>query len=208
MARKDEIFSKLWESFKLDSMSGQWDYIEPCLFGYAAGKVIESFTQFYLNTRTRVVAQFHEWMTGGGVLYLKENRPQIATTFTTHATVIGRSIAGNQLPLYGKLNEYDGDDKSNDFNVVSKQSLEKLAAANADSFTTVSKLTSRECTQFLKKDVSVVTPNGFEDSFVPEEGEFNMKRQKARRSAAGSSRADYPTAHWQGCIADCNQRQV
>ncbi len=180
MGMKDEIFSKLWESFQLDSMSGQWDYIEPCLFGYAAGKVIESYTQFYLNTRTRVVAQFHEWMTGAGVLYLNENRPQIATTFTTHATVIGRSIAGNQLPLYGKLEEYDGDDKSNDFNVRSKQSLEKLAAAKADAFTTVSKLTSRECKQFLKKEVSVVTPNGFEDSFVPGKDEFKMKRAKAR----------------------------
>jgi len=180
MGMKDEIFSKLWESFQLDSMSGQWDYIEPCLFGYAAGKVIESYTQFYLNTRTRVVAQFHEWMTGAGVLYLNENRPQIATAFTTHATVIGRSIAGNQLPLYGKLEEYDGDDKSNDFNVRSKQSLEKLAAAKADTFTTVSKLTSRECKQFLKKEVNVVTPNGFEDSFVPEEGEFKKKREKAR----------------------------
>ncbi|KPL12095.1 MAG: alpha-glucan phosphorylase [Bacteroides sp. SM23_62] len=180
MAKKDKIFSKLWENFQLDSISGQWDYIEPCLFGYAAGKVIESYTQFYLNTRTRVVAQFHEWMTGAGVLYLKEKRLQIATTFTTHATVIGRSIAGNRLPLYGRLEEYDGDDKSNDFNVVSKQSLEKLAAANADAFTTVSKLTSRECTQFLKKDVSVVTPNGFEDSFVPEAAEFTKKRQKAR----------------------------
>ncbi len=180
MGMKDEIFSKLWESFHLDSISGQWDYIEPCLFGYAAGKVIESYTEFYLNTRTRVVAQFHEWMTGAGVLYLNELRPQIATTFTTHATVIGRSIAGNQLPLYGRLEEYDGDDKSNDFNVVSKQSLEKLAAAKADAFTTVSKLTSRECTQFLKKEVSVVTPNGFEDSFVPEEAEFEKKREKAR----------------------------
>jgi phosphorylase/glycogen(starch) synthase len=180
MGMKDEIFSKLWESFQLDSISGQWDYIEPSLFGYAAGKVIESFTQFYLNTRTRVVAQFHEWMTGAGVLYLNEARPQIATTFTTHATVIGRSIAGNQLPLYGKLEEYDGDDKSNDFNVRSKQSLEKLAAAKADAFTTVSKLTSRECKQFLKKEVSVVTPNGFEDSFVPQEAEFKKKREKAR----------------------------
>jgi phosphorylase/glycogen(starch) synthase len=180
MGMKDEIFSKLWESFQLDSMSGQWDYIEPCLFGYAAGKLIESYTQFYLNTRTRVVAQFHEWMTGAGVLYLNEKRPQIATAFTTHATVIGRSIAGNQLPLYGKLEDYDGDDKSNDFNVRSKQSLEKLAAANADAFTTVSKLTSRECKQFLKKEVSVVTPNGFEDSFVPEKAEAKKKRAKAR----------------------------
>ncbi len=180
MARKDEIFSNLWEGFQLDSISGQWDYIEPCLFGYAAGKVIESFTQFYLNTRTRVVAQFHEWMTGAGLLYLNEHCPQIATAFTTHATVIGRSIAGNQLPLYGRLEEYDGDDKSNDFNVVSKQSLEKIAATNADAFTTVSKLTSRECAQFLKNEVDVVTPNGFEDSFVPAEEDFKGKRDKAR----------------------------
>ena len=124
MSEKDEILSKLWESFKLDSISGQWDYIEPTLFGYAAGKVIESFTRFHLDTRKRVVAQFHEWMCGGGLLYLKDNFPQVATVFTTHATVIGRSIAGNNLPLYGKMSEYDGDDKSNDFNVSSKQSLE------------------------------------------------------------------------------------
>jgi phosphorylase/glycogen(starch) synthase len=181
MSQKDAIFSKLWESFKLDSISGQWDYIEPALFGYAAGKLIESFTRFHISTRQRVIAQFHEWMCGGGLLYLKDHFPQVATVFTTHATVIGRSIAGNQLPLYGKLNEYDGDDKSNDFNVTSKQSMEKLSAQHADAFTTVSSLTAMECAQFLKKEVDVVTPNGFEDSFVPQEKDFDEKRKEARK---------------------------
>ncbi len=180
MAKKDEIFSRLWESFKLDSISGQWDYIEPALFGYAAGKLIENFTRFHVNIRQKVVAQFHEWMCGGGLLYLNSDFPQVATAFTTHATVIGRSIAGNQLPLYSRLQEYDGDDKSNDFNVRSKQSLEKLAARYADVFTTVSALTSKECAQFLKKEVDLVTPNGFEDSFVPQGKEFDEKRQGAR----------------------------
>lgn len=179
-ARKDEIFAKLWETYKLDSMSGQWDYIEPALFGYTSAMLIESFSDYYLNTRQRILAQFHEWMMGGGVLYLKENQPRIATAFTTHATVIGRSIAGNKLPLYSRLKEYDGDDKSNDFNVVSKQSLEKLAAHNADVFTTVSDLTARECEQFLDRKVDLVTPNGFEDSFVPSGEEFTLKRRSAR----------------------------
>ncbi len=182
MSRKDEIFRQLWESFKLDSISGQWDYIEPALFGYAAGRLIESFTRFQLNARVKVVAQFHEWMCGGGLLYLNDGFPQVATAFTTHATVIGRSIAGNQLPLYSKLNEYDGDDKSNDFNVRSKQSLEKLSAQNTDVFTTVSRITSRECAQFLKKEVDVVTPNGFEDSFVPQGKDFDLKRKEAREA--------------------------
>ena len=180
MSRKDEILSKLWENYKLDSISGQWDYVEPALFGYATGCVIESFIRFNLNSRTRVVAHFHEWMTGAGLLYLKENVPQVATVFTTHATVVGRAIAGNLLPLYGQLDKYDVDAKSNDFNVVSKQSLEKLSANNADCFTTVGEITARECSQFLKKDVDLITPNGFEDSFVPQGEEFKKKREEAK----------------------------
>ena len=60
--QKDEIFAEFWETYKLDSISGQWDYVEPCLFGYAAGKVIESFVRFSVSSSERVVAQFHEWM--------------------------------------------------------------------------------------------------------------------------------------------------
>jgi len=180
MPQKDDIFSRFWESFKLDSMSGQWDYVEPALFGYGAGKVIESFARFNLSTRTKVVAQFHEWMTGAGLLYLAAKVPNIATVFTTHATVIGRAIAGNRLPLYDHLNEYDGDAKSNDFNVVSKQSMEKLSAWQADAFTTVSDITARECVQLLKKQVDIVTPNGFDISLVPGPEIFNKKRSEAR----------------------------
>ncbi len=182
MEQKDAIFSELWESVKLDSISGQWDYIEPALFGYAAGKVIESFARHNLSMRTKIVAQFHEWMTGGGLLYLKDAAPRIATVFTTHATVIGRSIAGNRLPLYDRLQEYDGDAKSNDFNVTSKQSLEKLSAWHADAFTTVSELTAGECKQLLKKEVDCVTPNGFDMSFVPKDGAFDEKRGQAREA--------------------------
>ena len=39
---KDDVLKFLWESYRVDSISGQWDYIEPVLFGEAAGKVIES----------------------------------------------------------------------------------------------------------------------------------------------------------------------
>ena len=92
---KDKIFFDLWEQFKLDSLSGQWDYIEPAMFGYAAAKVIESFYEFNLSATDKIVAQFHEWMTGTGALYLKQHVPQVGTVFTSHATVLGRSVAGN-----------------------------------------------------------------------------------------------------------------
>ncbi len=180
ISEKDEILKSLWEEYQLDSISGQWDYIEPAIFGYAAGKVIESFSKFNLTIRDKVVAHFHEWMTGAGVLHLKTNAPYIGTVFTTHATVVGRSISGNGLPLYGKLTEYDGDLKAKEFGLVSKQSLEKNSAKNADAFTTVSQITALECKQFLEKQVDIVTPNGFEDNFVPQKEELVELAKKAR----------------------------
>jgi glycogen phosphorylase/synthase len=177
--QQNEIFAGFWETYKLDSISGQWDYVEPALFGFAAGKLIESFTSFY-HEHHNIVAQFHEWMTGTGILYLKKNAPWIATSFTTHATVLGRCVAGNNRPLYGKMKEYNPAQVAREFNVVAKQSLEKISAAEADVFTTVSEITSRECSHFLGKEIDIVTPNGFEDSFVPASNEFAEKRAEAR----------------------------
>lgn len=180
IARKNEIFSEFWETYKLDSISGQWDYIEPAIFGYVAGLVIESFTTFYLSSKHTVVAHFHEWMTGCGVLYLKKEAPHISTMFTTHATTIGRSISGNGIALYKNLKSFDGDKMARELNVVSKHSLEKLAAIHSDSFTTVSEITAVECKQLLECEVDVVTPNGFEDDFVPIPENFDKKREIAR----------------------------
>lgn len=177
--QQNQIFAKFWETYKLDSISGQWDYVEPALFGYAAGLIIASFTTYYRESQA-IVAQFHEWMTGTGVLYLKEKAPWVATSFTTHATVLGRSVAGNSRPLYSNMKQYVPSVIAREFNVAAKQSLERLSAAEADVFTTVSGITSKECSHFLGKEVNYVTPNGFEDSFVPSAADFQKKRDAAR----------------------------
>ncbi len=178
---QDNILARYWEKFGVDSITGDWDYKESALFGYVSGKVIESFYKFNLNPSDKVVAQFHEWMTGAGVLYIKDAELPVATVFTTHATVLGRCLAGNNLPLYDSLKTYNGDQKAREFNVLAKHSLEKASAKNADVFTTVSEITSIECAQFLERTVDVVTPNGFENSFTPSsEEEFVAKRGAAR----------------------------
>ncbi len=180
-SRKDEIFKNFWEVYRLDSISGQWDYIEPVLFGYATGKIIESFLNYYGLKKKKVVAHFHEWMTAAGLLYLKENQPHVGTVFTTHATVVGRSIAGNSQPLYSMLESYNGDEKARELGVVAKQSIEKIAAHQADAYTTVSEITARECKSLLGKPVDIITPNGFDDSFVPDEPEYTERRKEARK---------------------------
>ncbi len=181
--KKDFIFTHFWEKYKLDSLSGQWDYIEPALFGYAAGQVVESYFNFYLTPTDKVVAHFHEWMTGTGILYLKEKLPAVGTAFTTHATVLGRSVAGNGLPLYEQLTKYQPIAISGQFNVVSKNSLETISAREADVFTTVSAVTSTECQQFLGKKADLLTINGFDNSLVPTQVEFLRKKISARQKA-------------------------
>lgn len=178
--KKNDILTQFWLDYKLDSISGQWDYIEPALFGYAAGRVIESFYQFYCSAQDHIVAHFHEWMTGTGILHLRKAAPQVATVFTTHATVLGRCIAGNGLPLYGNIRQYSPQDTANRFGVQSKYSLELLSALTADAFTTVSDITNVECSAFFDKAVDKVTINGFENQFVPKENEYQKKRKAAR----------------------------
>ena len=178
--RKDDILKFLWETYHVDSISGQWDYIEPVLFGYAAGRVIESYVETFCSPTDRIAAHFHEWMTSSGGLYLRKASPYIATVFTTHATVLGRSIAGNGLPLYQNLPQYNGDDMARQFNVVAKHSLEKTAASFYDCFATVSDITARECRYLLGQEVTLVTPNGFEDDFVWPAPEFAAKRKASR----------------------------
>ena len=177
---KNEILGHLWEQYELDSIRGQWDYIEPVLFGYAAGQVIENFCNYNLQQTSNIVAQFHEWMTGSGVLYLKEHCPQIATVFTTHATYLGRAISGNGLPLYDNLKTYLPSVMAMQFNVVSQQSMEQKAAKNADAFTTVSDITAQECEQFLYRKPDVVTKNGIDHTFRQDEAAFDEKRKATR----------------------------
>jgi glycosyltransferase involved in cell wall biosynthesis len=178
---KNEIYSWLWENYQVDSLHAYGDYDEASMFSYAAGKVIDSFYHHCISTESKVIYQAHEWMMGLGMLYINNKIPAIATIFTTHATSIGRSIAGNNKPLYDYLFAYQGDQMSEELNMQSKHSIEKQSAWHADCFTTVSEITANECKELLDKEPDVVLPNGFDNSFVPPVSLFNKKRKVARK---------------------------
>ena len=179
--KKNEIYTWLWENYRVDSLHAYGDYDEASMFSYAAGLVVESFYHHSLSSKQNVVYHANEWMCGLGALYIKNKLPQIATVFTTHATSIGRSIAGNQKPLYDYLFAYHGDQMAEELNMQSKHSIEKQTAWHVDCFTTVSDITANECKELLDKPVDVVLPNGFDNSFVPKAASFTKKRKVARQ---------------------------
>ncbi len=180
-SKKNEIYGQLWEDFQVDSLHAYGDYDEASMFSYAAALVVGSYYDYYLSDKHKVVYHGNEWMTGLGLLYIRKHYPQIATIFTTHATSIGRSIAGNNKPLYDYLFAYNGDQMAGELNMQSKHSIEKQTAHHVDCFTTVSDITARECKELLDKPVDVVLPNGFEDDFVPRGAAFARKRKAARK---------------------------
>ena len=184
---KNEIYAEAWNLFGVDSLHAYGDYDEASMFSYAAARVAESYCKHVVakeakkGNEPKVIYQAHEWMTGLGALFLKHWIPSIATIFTTHATSIGRSIAGNMKPLYDYMDGYNGDQMASELNMESKHSIEKQSAHRVDCFTTVSEITDRECTQLLEKQADVVLVNGFEDDFVPKGAAFTAKRKEARR---------------------------
>ena len=182
--RKDEIYTWAWDKFQVQSHAAYGDYDESCLFGYAAGMVMESLYDWLKvkNEKLNVCMHANEWQTAFSIFYLRDHCPEIATLFTTHATGIGRSIAGNGKPLYDYFEGYNGDQMAAELNMVSKHSVEKQAARWADCFTTVSYITARECEQLLDKKVDIETPNGFEPTYVPKGKDFDKKRTEAREA--------------------------
>ncbi|MBR5235212.1 MAG: glycogen/starch synthase [Bacteroidaceae bacterium] len=184
---KNEIYADAWNLFAVDSLHAYGDYDEASMFSFAAARVAESYYKHVVakeakkGNEPKVIYQAHEWMTGLGALFLKHWIPSIATIFTTHATSIGRSIAGNMKPLYDYMNGYNGDQMANELNMESKHSIEKQSAHRVDCFTTVSEITDVECTQLLEKPADVILVNGFEDDFVPKGAAFTAKRKEARK---------------------------
>lgn len=179
--QKNDIYSWLWNTYGVDSLHAYGDYDEASMFSYAAALVVESYYNYYLDMQSKVIYHANEWMCGLGALYINNKLPQIGTVFTTHATSIGRSIAGNMKPLYDYLFAYNGDQMAYELNMQSKHSVEKQTAHHVDCFTTVSDITAKECAELLDKPVDVILPNGFDNKFVPSSAKFSRKRNAARR---------------------------
>lgn len=179
--KKNEIYAHAWEDFQVDSLHAYGDYDEASMFSVAAARFAGAVIKHCIPPEERVIYHAHEWMSGLGMLFLKKHCPAVATIFTTHATSIGRSIAGNNKDLYAYFDGYNGDQMARELHMESKHSIEKQSAMRADCFTTVSAFTNRECGQLLGKTADVVLPNGFEKDFVPQGTKFEAIRQSARR---------------------------
>jgi hypothetical protein len=122
--KNNEIKSRLWETYKIDSLGTIYnDYDEPIVWGETVGRLLEEIVKAYPGQR--IIGQFHEWLAAGALLYLKRNKIRMATVFTTHATVLGRTLAGNNVDLYKNLSHIKADEEARKWGMQAKHLTEK-----------------------------------------------------------------------------------
>ncbi len=162
----NHLKSEWWENFHIDSLNTEYhDFDEPMLWSACSGLLLEKIRQNLPDKK--IVAQFHEWLSGAGLLHLKKNNVKIATVFTTHATMLGRTLATNDVNLYGQLEELNPEQEAYRYGMQAKFFTEKVCAHQADAFTTVSEITGIEATHLLGKKPDVLLPNGLDTRLFP-----------------------------------------
>jgi len=172
----NQILYELWNLYRIDSLSGSWDYIEPIMFSYTCGEAIAAIHKdniFPINQKS--VAQFHEWMCGAGLLAVKKLAPEIATVFTTHATMLGRALSGSGADIYKQMRKINPSNEAAAHNITAKCSIEAISARESDCFTTVSSITGEEAEAFLGRKADFITTNGLDMRVVPD---YSVDRTK------------------------------
>ena len=176
--RINDIKRELWDWYKIDSLRAPQDYDEPVVWAYAVGMLIEKLSICYKDKR--IAAHFHEWLSGAGLLYLKKRNVKIAAVFTTHATILGRTLASSNVNIYNVWNKINPDQEVYKYNIEAKHLVEKNSAAFADVFTTVSEITGMEAEHLLKKKPDLLLPNGLDISKFPTFEELAIKHRLQR----------------------------
>jgi glycogen(starch) synthase len=159
LGQRNEIKKELWERYGVDSMNAGFDFDEPVVFSVAVANVLDVMQN---KINKKIIAQFHEWLTGAGILWLRQSNKKIATIFTTHATVLGRSLAGVNSSFYSMLSSFDTEKEARTHGVLAKHHIEKNSAKNADIFATVSEITSFEAEHILGRKPDILLPNGID----------------------------------------------
>ncbi|MCS7200776.1 MAG: glycogen/starch synthase [Patescibacteria group bacterium] len=165
---------ELWQKFGVDSLRTGQDYNEPIAWSKAVSDFLFELVKEadFQNS----ILHFHEWLAGGGLIFAKDLKQR--KIFTTHATVLGRSLSSAKVNFWENIEKFEPLKTAYDYGVEAKHSIEKLAANFADHLTTVSQITAIEVEHFLERKVSHILPNGIDLDRFPTFEEISTFHQK------------------------------
>lgn len=165
--RLDEFKRELWESSHIGVPHLDIETNDAIILGYMVATFIAEFkkcAEVYSQENAlgppRIVAHFHEWQAGVGLIALRTRIVEVATVFTTHATLLGRYLCAGKMDFYNNLSNFSVDEEAGKRQIYHRYCLERAAANLAHVFTTVSEITGLEAEHLLKRKPDIITPNG------------------------------------------------
>ncbi len=177
----DSYKGRFWEKFGIETLGiDYWDIGQPLVWSIAVAKLLQAMHRNFADKQ--LIFHGHEWWTAGTFMTLSlDGASAIKTTFTTHATVLGRALTAQGTDIYTNIDSVNPDEAAKKYNVVTKHQLEAIAANLSTVFTTVSDLTGREATAFLKRTPTLITENGLDSTMFPAFDELCVKHKAMRQ---------------------------
>lgn len=163
----DSFKGELWESTNIGIPNHDVETHDALILGFMVASLIDEFKkcasiQAEENDlpASRIVCHFHEWQAGVGLIALRTRHIDVATVFTTHATLLGRYLCAGKTDFYNNLSGFSVDEEAGKRQIYHRYCLERAAAHLCHIFTTVSEITGFEAEHLLKRKPDIITPNG------------------------------------------------
>ncbi|XP_065348917.1 glycogen [starch] synthase [Cloeon dipterum] len=159
----DQFRHELWETCHLGIPHLDVEANDAVILGYMVAEFIAEFrkaAEEYSDIKPRVVAHFHEWQAGVGLIALRTRHVEVATVFTTHATLLGRYLCAGSTDFYNNLGNFNVDEEAGKRQIYHRYCMERAATHLSHVFTTVSEVTGLEAEHLLKRKPDYITPNG------------------------------------------------
>ena len=67
--------------------------------------IFRKTSEIFTTNEPRIILHCHEWQAGVGLIALRTRHINIATVFTTHATLLGRYLCAGKTDFYNNLNK-------------------------------------------------------------------------------------------------------
>jgi glycogen(starch) synthase len=157
--RLGEIKRLIWDHHRIGLPGDDSTTNDVVAFGF----LVEQFFRALVEETGRqrpIIGHFHEWMAASAIPEIRRAGLPVAAVFTTHATQLGRALAGNDPGFYDHLPSVNWLGAARHYAMEPKVLLERAAAHGAHVFTTLSEITALECEHLLGRKPDLLLPNG------------------------------------------------
>ncbi len=97
----------LWEKTHIGTPDNDTESNDAIILGFLSSWFIGEFIYQLGEEPKYVIAHFHEWMAGIGLILCRMRNLDVSTIFTTHATLLGRYLCAGKCDFYNNLSHVD-----------------------------------------------------------------------------------------------------